>query len=137
MTLRRRLPLYGLVLAYGVSQLGTVMSGLAIPWLVLVTTGSAARTGLVGFAEMAPYVVAQAISGPVVDRFGLRRSCVTGNAAAAVLVGAIPALYALGALSLGSLFAVVAVAGTVRGAADAATSPLVPRAASFGAVPNE
>ena len=102
------------------------MSGLAIPWLVLVTTGSAARTGLVGFAEMAPYVVAQAISGPVVDRFGLRRSCVTGNAAAAVLVGAIPALYVLGALSLGSLFAVVAVAGAVRGAADAATSPLVP-----------
>ena len=137
MTLRRRLPLYGLVLAYGVSQLGTVMSGLAIPWLVLVTTGSAARTGLVGFAEMAPYVVAQAISGPVVDRFGLRRSCVTGNGAAAVLVGAIPALYALGALSLGSLFAVVAVAGAVRGAADAATSPLVPRAASFGGVPNE
>ncbi|MGH3216563.1 MAG: MFS transporter [Trebonia sp.] len=137
MTARRRLPLYGLVLAYGVSQLGTVMSGLAIPWLVLVTTGSAARTGLVGFAEMAPYVVAQAISGPVVDRFGLRRSCVTGNAAAAVLVGAIPALYALGALSLGSLFAVVAVAGAVRGAADAATSPLVPRAASFGGVPNE
>ena len=124
---RRKLPLYGLVLAYGISQLGTLMSGLAIPWLVLVTTGSAARTGLVGFAEMAPYVVAQAISGPVVDRFGLRRSCVTGNAAAAVLVGAIPALYALGALSLGSLFAVVAVAGAVRGAADAATSPLVPR----------
>ena len=113
------------------------MSGLAIPWLVLVTTGSAARTGLVGFAEMAPYVVAQAISGPVVDRFGLRRSCVTGNAAAAVLVGAIPALYALGALSLGSLFAVVAVAGAVRGAADAATSPLVPRAAAYGGVPNE
>jgi len=93
---RRKLPLYGLVLAYGISQLGTLMSGLAIPWLVLVTTGSAARTGLVGFAEMAPYVVAQAISGPVVDRFGLRRSCVTGNVAAAVLVGAIPALYAAG-----------------------------------------
>ena len=134
---RGKLPLYGLVLAYGVSQLGTVMSGLAIPWLVLITTGSAARTGLVGFAEMAPYVVAQAISGPVVDRFGLRRSCVTGNAAAAVTVGAIPALYAMGALSIGAVFALVAVAGAVRGAADAATSPLVPRAASFGGVPNE
>ena len=134
---RRKLPLYGLVLAYGISQLGTLMSGLAIPWLVLVTTGSAARTGLVGFAEMAPYVVAQAISGPVVDRFGLRRSCVTGNAAAAVLVGAVPALYAAGALSIGSLFAIVAVAGAVRGAADAATSPLVPRTAAYGGVPNE
>jgi MFS family permease len=134
---RTKLPLYGLVLAYGISQLGTLMSGLAIPWLVLVTTGSAARTGLIGFAEMAPYVVAQAISGPVVDRFGLRRSCVTGNAAAAVFVGVIPALYALGALSLGALFALVAVAGAVRGAADAATSPLVPRTAAFGGIPNE
>jgi len=134
---RRKLPLYGLVLAYGISQLGTLMSGLAIPWLVLVTTGSAARTGLVGFAEMAPYVVAQAISGPVVDRFGLRRSCVTGNAAAAAGVGVIPALYAAGALSIGSLFAIVAVAGAVRGASDAATSPLVPRAAAYGGVPNE
>src|SRR5580704_16235416 len=113
------------------------MSGLAIPWLVLITTGSPARTGLVGCAEMAPCVVARAISGPVVDRFGLRRSCVTGNAAAAVLVDAIPSLYALGALSLGSLFAVVAVAGAVRGAADAATSPLVPRTAAYGGVPNE
>lgn len=134
---RRRIPLYGLVLAYGISQLGTSMSGLAIPWLVLVTTGSAARTGLVGFAEMAPYVTAQAIAGPLVDRAGLRRSCITGNAAAAVFVGAIPALYALGALSIGPLIALVAVAGAVRGAADAATSPLVPRTASFGAIPNE
>jgi len=137
MTRRRRLPLYGLVLAYGISQLGTVMSGLAIPWLVLVTTGSAARTGLVGFAEMGAYVITQAFSGPVVDRFGLRRSCVAGNAAAAVCVGAIPALYAMGALSIGSLIALVAVAGAVRGAADAATSPLVPRTASFGGIPNE
>ncbi len=132
-----RLPLGGLVLAYGISQLGTAMSGLAIPWLVLVTTGSAALTGLAGFAEMAPYVAFQAVSGPVADRAGLRRSCVTGNAAAAVLVGAIPGLYALGALSFGPLVALVAVAGAARGVADAATSPLVPRTAAFGGVSNE
>jgi hypothetical protein len=49
-TLRRgrRRSLAGLVLAYGISQLGTAMSGLALPWLVLVTTGSAAKTGLAG-----------------------------------------------------------------------------------------
>jgi hypothetical protein len=129
--------LYGLVFAYGISQLGTSMSGLAIPWLVLVTTRSAAKTGLVGFAEMAPYVVVQAIAGPVVDRIGLRRSCITANAAAAVLVCAVPGLYALGSLSVGLLIAVVAVAGATRGAADAAASPLVPRSAALGEVPNE
>jgi MFS family permease len=133
----RRLPLYGLVLAYGISQFGTAMSGIAIPWLVLVKTGSPAQTGVTGFAEMAPYVVLQAIAGPAVDRFGLRRSCVAGNAAAAVFVSAIPALYALGALSIGSLIALVAAGGAARGAADAATSPLVPRTAAFGAVSNE
>lgn len=133
----RRYPLYGLVLAGGISQLGTAMSGLAIPWLVLVTTRSAAKTGLVGFAEMAPYIVLQAIAGPVVDRVGLRRSCSAGNAAAALLVCAIPGLYSLGLLSTGPLIALVAGAGATRGGADAATSPLVPRAAAFGTVPNE
>jgi MFS family permease len=133
----RKFPLYGLVLAYGISQLGTAMSGIAIPWLVLVKTGSPAQTGVTGFAEMAPYVVLQAIAGPVVDRFGLRRSCVAGNVAAAVFVSAIPALYALDVLSIGPLIALVAAGGACRGAADAATSPLIPRTAAFGAVPNE
>jgi MFS family permease len=133
----RKLPLYGLVLAYGISQFGTAMSGIAIPWLVLVKTGSPAQTGATGFAEMAPYVVLQAIAGPVVDRFGLRRSCVAGNAVAAVFVSAIPALYALGVLSIGPLIALVAAGGAARGAADAATSPLVPRTAAFGTAPNE
>lgn len=133
----RKVPLYGLVVANGISSLGTAMSGLAIPWLVLVTTGSAARTGLVGFAEMAPYVTAQALSGPLVDRVGLRRSCIAGNAAAAVLVGVIPGLYALGDLSVGPLAILVAVAGAVRGAADAATLPMVPRTAAYGEIPNE
>lgn len=134
---RRWIPLGGLSLSFGISQAGTGMSALAIPWLVLVTTGSAARTGLTGFTEMAPYVVVQAIAGPVVDRIGLRRSVIAGNSAAAVLVGVIPGLYALGALSLGPLLALVAVAGAVRGAADAAYAPLVPRAAVFGGIPNE
>jgi MFS family permease len=129
---QRRTPLYGLVSAYLISQIGTAMSALAIPWLVLVSTGSAAKTGLVGFAEMAPYVLLQASGGPLADRVGLRRTCVIGNLAAAVAVGAIPALYALDALSLGALVGLVAVAGAVRGLADAATNPLVPGTARLG-----
>jgi MFS family permease len=130
-------PLYGLVFAYWITQFGTAMSGVAIPWLVLVTTGSAAKTGIAGFAEMAPYVILQAAAGPMVDRFGLRRFCLAGNTAAALVISAIPALYALGGLSFGVLIALVAVAGGARGAADAATQPLVPRMAAFGTVPNE
>ncbi len=51
-----RRPLAALLSASLISLLGTAMSQLAIPWLVLTTTGSAARTGTVAFAETAPYV---------------------------------------------------------------------------------
>lgn len=134
---RRRLPVFALVAAYFISVAGTAMSALAIPWLVLTTTGSASRTGLVVFAEMTPYVLAQAVSGPWVDRIGAHRSCTWGNAIAAAAVGAIPALHAVGLLSLGALLALVAVAGGVRGAADCANTALLPGAAARAAMPLE
>jgi MFS family permease len=82
----RRTPFYGLVSAYLVSEVGTAMSSVAIPWLVLVTTGSAAATGIVGFAQMAPYVTLQATAGPIVDRVGLRRTFLIGNGIAALIM---------------------------------------------------
>ncbi|HVV07633.1 MFS transporter [Amycolatopsis sp.] len=133
----RRAPLFSLVLACGVSVAGTAMSALAIPWLVLSTTGSAGRTGVVGFAEMAPYVLLQVLAGPVVDRIGAKRGCVLGNAVACVLVCAIPVFHAAGGLSFGVLVVLVAVGGAVRGMADTATGPLVPAMAKLGGVPLE
>lgn len=130
-------PFYGLIGSFFVSQIGTAMSGVAIPWLVLVTTGSAVQTGVVGFAEMAPYVTFQVLAGPIVDRLGLKRACVLGNAIAAILVAAIPALHALGLLHIGVLVGLVAVAGAARGAADAAMRPLVPGTAALGEIPIE
>lgn len=132
-----RTPLFGLVGSYFVSQIGTAMSGVAIPWLVLVSTGSAAKTGLVGFAEMAPYVLLQATSGPLADRIGLHRTTVAGNAIAAILVCAIPALSAAGLLNIGVLCLLVAAAGATRGTADAAMSPLVPGTAKLAEMPME
>jgi hypothetical protein len=41
---RGRLPFSGLLGAFTISMLGTSMSGIAIPWLVLTTTGSAGLT---------------------------------------------------------------------------------------------
>jgi MFS family permease len=128
----RRAPFTALLTAYVVSLAGTQISAIAIPWLVLTTTGSAAKTGLVGFATMAPYVAAQVLSGPLVDRVGLRRAFVLGNLAAGVLVGLIPLTYALGGFSLPVLVALVVAAGTVRGIADCANSPLVPATAEAG-----
>lgn len=134
---RSRAPLYGLVAAYLVSATGTAMSDVAVPWLVLVTTGSAASTGIVGFSLMAPYVLLQATAGPLVDRVGLRRMYLLGNSAAAVAMAGVPLLHAVGGLSLGVLAGLVAVAGAARGLADCATTPLVPVTADLGEVAYE
>jgi MFS family permease len=130
----RRAPFAALLSGYVISLAGTSMSAIAIPWLVLTTTGSAAKTGLVGFATMGPYVVAQVLAGPLVDRAGPRRSFVWGNLIAAVVVGAIPLMYAAGGLALPVLLILVALAGTVRGAADCANMVLVPATAEAGGI---
>jgi len=81
----RRTPLVGFLLADAISLCGTRVSMIAIPWLVLTTTGSAVQTGLVAFAEMAPYVVLKALAGPWTDRVGPRRICV--GCAAGLVIG--------------------------------------------------
>lgn len=118
--------LVGLLTAEGVSILGSRMSMLAIPWFVLVTTGSATRTGVVAFAEMAPYVLVQGLGGPVVDRVGAWRLSVATDLAAAVAVGLVPLLHLTVGLSFGPLCALVAVAGAVRGAGDTSRYVMVP-----------
>ncbi|WP_432991786.1 MFS transporter [Dactylosporangium sp. CA-233914] len=135
--MRRRAPFTALIAAYLVSVAGTSMSAIAIPWLVLTTTGSAAQTGVVVFAQLLPYVATQLLAAPVVDRFGLRRSLVWGNAAAAVAIALIPACYALHVLTPPVLIGLAVLVGLCRGTADCANGPLVPTTAEIGGIAME
>jgi hypothetical protein len=56
---RNRRPLAGLLIAEAISLVGSRMSMIALPWFTLVITGSAAKTGVVAFTEMLPYVLAR------------------------------------------------------------------------------
>lgn len=132
-----RRPLTGFLGAVGVSALGTRMTFLALPWLVLTTTGSATLTGLVAFAEMAPYVGVQALGGPVVDRLGAWRVSVATDVLAAVFTGLIPALSAAHLLALPVLAVLVAAAGAARGAGDAARDVMVPGVGEIAGTPLE
>lgn len=129
--------LAGLVGATAVSALGTRMSFLAVPWFVLTTTGSATATGLVAFAEMAPYVAVGALGGPLVDRAGARLASIATDLAAALLMGGLPVLFALHALSLPALAVLVAGAGAARGAGDTARGVLLPGLSAGAGVPIE
>lgn len=99
---------------------------LAIPWFVLLTTGSPTKTGLAAFCELAPFVVVQAVGGPAVDRVGPRRVAVLTDFAAAVFVAAIPLLYISDRLSFAALLGALALSGAVRGAGDSARLVLLP-----------
>ncbi|WP_243741135.1 MFS transporter [Streptomyces sp. 8K308] len=129
--------LAGLLAAVSVSQLGTKISAVALPWFVLVTTGSAAQTGLVAFCEMTPYVLAKALSGPLIDRAGPRVTSWTTDVVSAAAVAAIPPLHAAGLLPLWLLLLLVALVGLARGPGDLAKQVMVPEAADRDRVPLE
>ena len=135
--MRRRAPLAGWLTAEAISLTGTRVSMIAIPWLVLTTTGSATQTGLVAFAEMAPYVAAKALAGPLVDRVGAARIAIGADTASVAVVGVIPLLHVTQLLSFPLLLGLVAVAGLLRGPADGAKHALVPAIAAVAAVPME
>ncbi|MFF0401065.1 MFS transporter [Streptomyces sp. NPDC005248] len=120
-----------------VSLTGTRVSAVALPWFVLVTTGSAAQTGLVAFCEMTPYVVVKAFTGPLVDRIGPRAISWTTDLASAAAAIAVPVLHALNLLSFPFLLILVALIGAARGPGDLAKEVMVPEAAERGQVPLE
>ncbi|SOB80031.1 MFS transporter [Streptomyces sp. 1331.2] len=130
-------PLAGVLAATAVSLTGTRVSAIALPWFVLATTGSATMTGLVAFAEMAPYVLVKALTGPVVDRLGPRVVSWTTDAVSAAAAGLVPLLHARGLLPFWVLLVMVGVIGAMRGPGDLAKSVMVPEAADRARVPME
>ncbi|HET9500297.1 MAG TPA: MFS transporter [Marmoricola sp.] len=132
--MKRRTPLRGWLTAEAISLTGTRISMIAIPWLVLTTTGSAAKTGIVTFAEMAPLVLCKALAGPIVDRLGPRRVALFADFASVLVVGAVPLLHVLDLLHFPTLVVIVAVAGALRGPGDGAKQALVPDLVAHGGV---
>jgi MFS family permease len=97
------------------STLGSQISLVAIPWLVLTTTGSAAAMGVVAATEMVPYLLSSMLLTPVADRVGLRTTSVICDLGSALAVAGIAAFRHSG---LGVLLVLVALAGAQRGVGD-------------------
>ncbi|EDY47711.1 conserved hypothetical protein [Streptomyces clavuligerus] len=115
----------------------TRISALALPWFVLVTTGSPTRMGLVAFCELAPYVLAMALAGPLVDRVGPRTVSWVMDLASAAAALLVPLGHALDLLSFPLLLLLVALIGVARGPGDLAKEVMVPEAAERAGVPLE
>lgn len=127
----------GLLAANGASWTGSRISGIAVPWFVLTTTGSAVQTGVVVAAQMGPYVISQALSGPFIDRVGPRRVSIIADVVVASGVAMIPLLHGFGGLSFPLLLVLLAIVGAADGPANSAKGVFVPEVAERAGVPLE
>ncbi len=72
--IRQLIPLFGVLTATAMSVTANSIVAIAVPWLVLERTGSAALAGLAGAATMAPIAVSAVFGGALIDRICKRRS---------------------------------------------------------------
>lgn len=107
----RRLPLTALLAAEVISVTGSQMTKLALPWFVLVTTGSPARMGIVLATQMAAMALAGIPGGSLATKVGASRMMLLGNLSGAVFIALIPLLRASGALSFPILLVIVFAVG--------------------------
>jgi MFS family permease len=106
-----RRPLTGLAVADIISTTGTEMTAVALPWFVLVTTGSPARMGVVLAAEFAGLTLLGLIGGRVATALGPRRLMLSSDLGRAGLIALIPVLSYFSALSFPVILAIGFVIG--------------------------
>jgi MFS family permease len=94
-----------------ISTLGSQISLVAFPLLVLATTHSPAKAGLVGFANQAPVLAFYLPAGLLVDRHDRRAIMITSSIAGGLAMASVPVAIALGRLPFGQILVVAFIAG--------------------------
>ncbi len=128
------MPLVALLTANAISMVGNVFAMIAIPWFVLQTTGSPAKTGLTGFFTTLAAVVATFFGGAIVDRLGFKRTSVIADVTSSLAFALIPLLYMLGGLQYWGLLALVFVGNFLDAPGTTAREALIPDLAGVAGV---
>jgi len=118
--------LLALLVAETISTTGSEMTWLALPWFVLVTTGSPTRMGFVIASTVAGVAIFGLPGGSLLARIGARRAMLLADGIRAPIMLAIPVLHWAGALSFPLLLALVFAAGAFSGPYFAAQRVVVP-----------
>jgi predicted MFS family arabinose efflux permease len=101
----RNRSLAAVLVAELVSLTGAAMTFVALPWFVLVTTGSTAKMGWVLAAELLPVGLFGIPAGAAIARLGAKRTMNIADAARVPLMTAIPVLHWTGHLTFPLLLA--------------------------------
>jgi MFS family permease len=134
---KNNFPIYSLFTANAISLVGNVLSAIAIPWFVLQTTGSATKTGITGFFNILPVVLAGFFGGTLVDRLGYKRTSIIADIASGVTSALIPILYYTIGLQFWQLIILVFLGALLDTPGSTARSALVPELAEMAQMPIE
>lgn len=96
-----------------VSTIGSRISGIAYPLLVLALTGSAAQAGLVSAAQTAPFLIWFLPAGALVDRWPRKRILLVADAGRAIALASVAVAVLLDRLTIGHLVVVAFTEGTL------------------------
>ena len=95
-----------------VSEIGSQVTVLAVPLVaVLVLNATTLQVGLLTATEVSAYLLVSLPAGAVVDRVAKRPLMLWCDAGRLAVIGSVPVAAALGALTLGQLYAVALVSG--------------------------
>ena len=116
-------------------MVGNMLTIVAVPWFVLETTGSAAKTGITAFFTALPAVLAAFFGGTFVDRLGFKKTSVISDVLSGVTVGLIPLLHNTVGLEFWMLLVLVFLGALFDAPGVTARASLVPDLAERGDVP--
>ncbi|MGH3141967.1 MAG: MFS transporter, partial [Gaiellales bacterium] len=90
-----------------ISQVGSQVGGLALPFVAIVTLDvSAFEVALLGVVEFAPFILVSLPAGVWVDRLPRRPILIVGDIGRAALLASIPIAYAVDVLTMWQLYVV-------------------------------
>ncbi|HKT36953.1 MAG TPA: MFS transporter [Ktedonobacterales bacterium] len=119
-----------------VSVVGTQVSQLAYPLLMLALTNSPAQAGFLSAARTIPYFVLGLPAGALVDRWNRKRVMLVCDAGRALALGSIPLALALQRLTLTHLYIVALVDGALNVFFNLAETAALTRVVSREQIPS-
>ena len=122
----RSRPIRALLAAEVISTTGMQLTWIALPWFVLLTTGSATRMSLVLAAEAIGLAVFGFPSARLLGRLGARRTMLLCDALRGPLMLVVPVLHWAGALSFGPLVVIAFTLGAFGAPYFAANRIILP-----------
>jgi MFS family permease len=131
---RNRRPFISLLTATGLAWFGNVVTLIVVPWFVYQLTGSAAQTGLVGFAASVPLVLAGAFGGVFIDRLGHARTAAIAELFSGFFLALIPILFWTAGLNIWIVVSLVFASNLFSAPGMTARKSLIPEVASAAKV---